>query len=81
MSRASDVQLRMKRQSVDVPASAAGQVSIEVVDVGADPELRMVDEAGVVWPVGSGGGGSGNLDGGSATSTYGGTTAVDGGSA
>lgn len=29
----------------------------------------------------NGGGGSGNLDGGSATSVYGGTTGIDGGSA
>lgn len=80
MSRASDVQIRMKRQTVDVPASAVDQVSLEVVGIGGTPELRMVDEAGGVWPVGSGGG-SGNLDGGNAASTYGGTTAIDGGSA
>jgi hypothetical protein len=36
---------------------------------------------GVVWVTNSGGGGSPNLDGGTATSTYGGITAIDGGTA
>jgi hypothetical protein len=78
MSRNADVQLRMKRQAADVPPSAVDQVSLEVVNVGPDPELRMVDEFGVAWPVGSGGG-TGNLDGGGPSSTYGGTSPVDGG--
>lgn len=44
--------------------------------------LYMIDDAGTVTAVGAGGGGgSGNLDGGDASSTYGGTTAIDGGSA
>jgi hypothetical protein len=62
VSRAYDVFLRILRRTTDVPAAPVGQVSLEVVDSGGDPELRMVDENGTVFPVGTTGGGTLELD-------------------
>lgn len=62
--RASDVQLRMKRQVADLLTAGDEQVAVYVFGLHADgdPELRMVDQDGTVFAVGSsspGGGGSG----------------------
>lgn len=69
MSRAYDVFLRILRRTTDVPAAPVGQISLEVVDSGGDPELRMVDENGTVFPVGTTGGGTLELDDGTTNVT------------
>lgn len=48
---------------------------------GTNITLTYSDPANTLTIDASGGGGSGNLDGGSATSIYGGTTGIDGGGA
>lgn len=79
VDRIYDVLLRFWRSAADVPAAPVGQISLEVVGEIGEPELRMVDEDGVAWPVGSSSG-SGNIDGGTPSSTYDTIDSVDGGS-
>ena len=61
--------------------SKAGDTMTGALILHGDPVVALgaATRQFVLANVGTGGGGSGNLDGGTPTSTYGGTTAVDGG--
>lgn len=59
----------------------AALADVDLTTPPTDGQALLFDIASQTWIPGDAGGGSGNLDGGHADTNYGGTTAIDGGSA